>query len=403
MRALILALAALCVLPAAAQQEVEDAKRTVTAIENALKARPDDPTLWFFLSRFQSVAGNKAAAISAIEKAEQVGEGYLPSRENGFEKVWDEPAFQAAVRRMAAKLPRVDFPPTAFELQDRGLIPEGIAHDPKSGSFFIGSIAKGTIVRVEPPAQSYLFAGPESGLDQVLGIAIDVPRRILYAVSTSVLTDAGRKKARNAVVAFDVDSQRLLRRVEVPAAKQLNDVAIGLGGRVFVSDSEGGAIFEIPAEGPAKVLVPEGQLRGTNGIAVWPDGKRLYAAHSTGVAVVDIASAAVKRVPTPARESVAVIDGLYVWQGGLVGVQNYTTPGRVIFMDLSADGASITRVRTLLSHHHPALFEPTTGAPTDNGFYLLAATGVMRYNRQGVIENADTVPKPTILRIPLPR
>jgi hypothetical protein len=27
----------------------------------------------------------------------------------------------------------------------------------------------------------------------------------------------------------------------------------------------------------------------------------------------------------------------------------------------------------------------------------------MRYNRQGVIENADTVPKPTILRIPLPR
>ena len=402
MRKLIPTLAVFLAFSAFAQQDVEEAKRTVAAIETALKTRPEDPALWFYLSRFQSQAGDNAASIAALDKTMQYGEGLLPVQRD-FAKVWGEPAFQQRVKQMEAKLPRLDFHPTAFELEDRGLIPEGIAHDAKTHSFFVGSVAKGTIVRVEPPASPYLFAGPEAGLDSVLGIAIDAPRRILYAVSTSALTNEGQKKLRNAVVAFDVDSGRLLRRVDVPEAKQLNDVAVAPGGRVYVSDSESGAIFEITATGPAKMLVPEGQIRGSNGLAAWPDLKRLYVAHSTGIALVDPVSGAVKRVAPPPRESVAGIDGLYAWQGGLVGVQNVTTPGRVIFMDLSADGATITRVRTLLSHHHPALDEPTTGAPTDTGFYLLAATGVAHYNRQGKIDDPGAIRKPTVLRIPLPR
>ena len=240
-------------------------------------------------------------------------------------------------------------------------------------------------------------------LDHVLGLAIDVPRRILYAVSTSALTDEGMKRRRNAVVAFDVDTGRLLRRVDVAAAKQLNDVTVSLGGRVFTSDSEGGAVFEIMASGPPRVLVPEGQIRGSNGIAASPDAKRLYIAHSTGIAVVDLVGATLKRVAVPPRETVAAIDGLYEWQGGLVGVQNVTTPGRVIFMDLSPDGNTITRVRTLVSHHHPALDEPTTGAPSELGFYLLAATGVGHLNRQGKLERRETLRRPTVLKVPLPR
>lgn len=403
MRSLLAAFLVAASLPVLAQQDVEDAKRTIAAIEQALGQRPEDPTLWFYLARFQSQAGDKAASIAALDRVLAIGDGFLPSRENGFGKVWDDPAFQERVKKLEARLPRVDFPPTAFELEDRALIPEGIAFDPQQKAFFIGSIAKGTVVRVEAPLPARVFIGPEAGLDPILGLAIDAPRRTLYVVSTSALTEAGRAKRRNAVVAFDVDTAKLLRRVEVPEAKQLNDVAVAPGGRVFASDSEGGAIFEIPASGPARTLVPEGQMRGSNGLAVWPDLKRLYVAHSTGIALVDPATGSVKRVAVPPRETVAGIDGLYVWQGGLVGVQNVTTPGRVIFMDLSPDGTAITRVRTALSHHHPSLDEPTTGAPTDQGFFLLAATGVAHYNAQGKIENPGTVPRPTVLRIPLPR
>src|SRR6185369_13092925 len=201
----------------------------------------------------------------------------------------------------------------------------------------------------------------------------------------------------------DVDNARLLRRIDVPGAQQLNDVAVAPGGRVFATDSASGAVFEIPKEGAPRQVVAPNVIRGSNGLAASADAKRLYVAHSTGLASVDLASGAVTRMRIPERETVAAIDGLYEWQGQLVGVQNITTPGRVILMTLSPDGQSVTRVQTLLSHHHNQLNEPTTGAVTERGFYLLAATGVAHYNREGKIERPDTLPKPTVLRIPLPR
>jgi hypothetical protein len=399
----LLALALL--LPARAQQpDVEGAKRAVDAVQKLLEQRPEDATLWFYLSRFQSIAGDRAASIAALKKVEALGEGYLPDRA-GFAAVWGDTEFQAVRSRIEAKLPRLDFAPTAFELADRTLVPEGIAHDAPSKAFFIGSIAQRRILRIEEDGKARDFAGPEARLDAVLGIAVDAPRRVLYAVSTSALTEAGRKERRNEVVAFDIDSRRLLQRHAVPSAQQLNDVAIAPGGRVFASDSASGAIYEIAVKGPgpARELVPPGKLGFSNGLAASPDGKRLYVAHSTGLGRVDIATGEVALITNGTRENVAAIDGLYEWQGQLVGVQNFTNPGRVIVITLSRDGGTVTRVQTLLSHHHSALDEPTTGAIAERGFYLLAATGVTRYNAKGEIERPNEMPAPTVVRVPLPR
>lgn len=386
-------------------QDVEAAKRTIAAIEELLEQRPTDPTLHFYLSRFKADVGDKPGSVAALEKAGDLGEGFLPTREFGFATIWDHPPFQAARSKLEAKLPRLDYAPTAFQLDDRGLIPEGIAHDPHSRRFYVGSIAQKRILQVEADGTVSEFAGPAARLDEVLGLALDTPRRVLYAVSTSALTAKGEKDRRNAVVAFDVDSRRLLQRYDVAGAQQLNDVAIAPGGRVFASDSGSGAIYEIAVKGPgpSRELVPPGRIRGTNGLAVSPDGKRIHVAQSTGLAVVDVASGEVKRVANETRENIAAIDGLYEWQGQLIGVQNVTNPGRVILVTLSRDGAAVTSVKTLLSHHHSALDEPTTGAVGRDSFYLLAATAVTRYNREGKIDKADTVPLPTVVRIPLPR
>jgi DNA-binding beta-propeller fold protein YncE len=406
MRALLLLAALFLFLsaPLHAQQEIESARRTVAAVEKLLKDRPDDPTLWFYLARFRAVAGDRAGSLAALEKLLEIGEGFLPTADGfmGFGQVGQDPAFHALRTKFEAKLPRLDYAPTAFEIEDRTLVPEGIAYDAHQQAFYVGSIHHGTIVRVDSRNSASPFAGPE-GLDAILGIAVDTPRRILYAVSTSALTRAGEAKRRNAVVAFDVDSGKRLRSIEIPEALQLNDVAVALGGRVFATDSQSGAIYEIPKTGPARAVVGPNVLRGSNGLAPSPDGKRLHVAHSTGIAVVEIATGAVKRVAVPERQTVAGIDGLYEWQGQLVGVQNVTTPGRVILMTLSSDGASVTRVQTLVSHHHTALYEPTTGVVTDRGFFLLAATGVSHFNREGKLDREDAIPKPLVLRVPLPR
>lgn len=399
--ALLFALAA--ALPAPAQEPGTIA-RVRASIHEALEKRPDDATLNFFLARVDALSGDAHAATQDLEKTQALGDGFLPAKQLGFEKVWDDPGFQAERARMEAKLPRLDYAPTAVELDDRGLIPEGMAYDPASESFFVGSIAERKVVRVTKEGFVRDFTVEGAGLDHVLGLAIDAPRRVLYAVSTTALTIEGRKNRRNAVFAFDVDSGRLLRRMDIAGAVGLNDVAVAPGGRVFTTDSGSGAVYEVFAGKEPKAWVPAGGLPGANGLAVSPDAKRLYVAHNTGIGVVDLASGSLTpRLGNATRENVAAIDGLYQWHGQLIGVQNVTTPGRVILITLSSDGAAITSVKTLLSHHHNALDEPTTGAPTDRGFFLLAATGAAHYDGQGKIDDPDGVPKPTIVRVLLPR
>ena len=405
--AVLLAALLLAALPALPQQppDLEGARRTIAAIEELLKQRPNDANLYFYLSRFKADVGDKPGSVAALEKVNELGEGYLPTREFGFATIWDYAPFQATRAKLEAKLPRLDYAPAAFKLDDRTLIPEGIAHDPHSGRFYVGSIAHRKILQVEPDGTVSELVGLNAKLDEILGLALDSPRRVLYAVSTSALTTKGEKTRRNAVVSFDVDTRRMLMRYDVPGAQQLNDVAVAPGGRVFASDSGSGAIYEIAVKGPGatRELVPAGRIRGTNGLAVSPDGKRIYVAHSTGLAAVDVASGEVKRIENRTRENIGAIDGLYQWQGQLIGVQNVTNPGRVVLITLSSDGAAVTHVSTMLSHHHNALDEPTTGAVGRDSFYLLASTAVTRYNREGVIERPETLPQPTVLRIPLPR
>ncbi|HEX3098910.1 MAG TPA: SMP-30/gluconolactonase/LRE family protein [Usitatibacter sp.] len=373
------------------------------AVEKLLRERPRDATLWFHLARLDAQAGDARDCAAALEKVAELGDGFLPARELGFEKVWNDPAFEAARAKLESRLPRLDYAPIAFELDDTALVPEGIAYDAPSKSFFVGGVAGHRIVRIDENREESEFAGPAAGLDAVLGLAVDAPRRRLYAVTTSALSEPNVKPARNAVVAFDLVTRQVVKRFDVRAAAQLNDVAVAAGGRVYATDSGAGAVYEIPAQGDPRALVPPGALPGANGIAASPDGRRLYVAHSTGIAWVDVASGAVKRMAVASRENVAAIDGLYQWQGMLIGVQNVTNPGRVIAITLARDGESIAGVRTLLSHHQRGLDEPTTGAVGPDGFYLLGATGVGHVGADGRIERPESVPHPTVLRVLLPR
>jgi len=142
--AALLSLAASVTVHAQQPRDVEGAKRTIASIEELLKQRPNDGTLYFLLARFRSEAGDIKGAVAALEKASEVGDGFLPARDQ-FAVAWEDPAFKAVYAKMEAKLPRLDFAPNAFEIQDRTLIPEGIAYDAPSHAFFVGSVAHGLL------------------------------------------------------------------------------------------------------------------------------------------------------------------------------------------------------------------------------------------------------------------
>jgi hypothetical protein len=367
----------------------------LNAIAAALERRPKDATLYYWEAATWAQCGQLKPTLGALARTREYGAGFLPIRPMGFESVWSEPDFQEEYAAFARALPKVnEQAPVAFTVYGRDLIPEGVAHDHETDALYLGSTLRGQIIRVRGGKQQ-VFADRRAGLANVLGLAIDARRRRLYAVNTNVLWPAPGVGAPNEVVVFDIDKDQLIERWTAPKAGQLNDVTIDVDGAMYVSDSRTGAVYRgrAGAEASLEDLTPAGSLGGANGVAMGEGD--LFVAHATGVARVDTTTGAVTPLTNPVRETVAAIDGLYWYAGKLIGVQNATNPGRVIEIALDDSRTQVTRVRTLLSHHHPALNEPTTGAVAGDRFLVLANSYI------GMVDEAGKVRDPNALRDPI--
>jgi len=368
-------------------------------IRERLKTRPDDPTLYYYLALAEFAEGNRPGGLEALEKVADLGHGFLPVRGMGFDAVWGDSAFQNVRGRLEKKLPRVTSARELFRL-DRQLIPEGIAWDPQSRCYFVGSVAASRIIRIDARGKVSDFA-VAGELRQVLGLALDAGRRRLHAVSTT-LVEGARDSVSNRVVTYDLATGARVRSVAVPAATQLNDVTVAASGELYTTDSGAGGVYRIRESGVVDTLVATGRLPGVNGVAISSDGTGLYLAHSTGIARFEFATGELlPRIEVPPGETIAAIDGLYADGHTLIGIQNVTNPGRVIRIHLRADGKGAERIETLLSHHHPAIDEPTTGVIVGRSFALLATTQVARFKPDGTLESPETLKRPVALMVSL--
>jgi len=396
--------AMLAILPLAevsAAEPCADGQATLAALTSALARDPGDATLHYYQAAAWAHCGEVDASVAALRRAAEHGDGFLPVRAAGFERIWNVPAFRAERLRLEQRLPRVAIDaPVAFRLADPRLIPEDIAYDARDDVLYVGSIARGEIRRVDAQGEDRVFAGRDDGLEQVLGLAIDPTRRRLYAVSTSQLLPPD-EPVRNALLVFDLDTGKRLARLDAADAGQLNGVAVAADGAVYVSDSQRGGIFRAsPDDSALQCWIPAEQLRYPNGIAVADD--IVYVAHATGIARIDRQTGAVRsRIDNATRETLAAIDGLYYADGALIGVQNWTNPGRLMRFDLAVDGGTVIAAHTLLSHHHPALNEPTSAAIDGERVLLLANSQVGHLQPDGSWRDEDSLRPPLVLALPL--
>lgn len=104
----------------------------------------------------------------------------------------------------------------AFALTEKDLLPENVAFDANTGSFFVGSTRKGKILRVTADGTVSDFVGPRGhGLWMVAGMKADAERRRLWVVSSYGSGLEGyqaRKGSPAALVSFDLDSGRPVAR-----------------------------------------------------------------------------------------------------------------------------------------------------------------------------------------------
>lgn len=376
------------------------ARASLERIQALRKERPGDGVLVFYQALVHVSLGERDAALELLRSLKGRKLGLIPVRDVGFDSVWDDPEFQKIREALADEEPQTPASPVAFRLKDPKLIPEGIAYDAEDKRFFIGSVAQHKIVAAHAKELSD-FSSAADKLDAILGLAVDITRKYLYAVTTNAFEESAKKERRNAVVQYDLKDGRLTDRFAAPDAMQLNDLAVAQDGTLYVTDSETGSLFrKKPEEKALTKFGATGALRGANGIALAPDGA-LYVTLSTGIARVDTTSGEPTRLPQPDTVVTGGIDGLYWHDGDLIGIQNSTNPGRVIRIALTDKGMRIAGVTVLQSHHHPEFDEPTTGAIANGALHVIANSYVGHYQPDGTIKDTADLKRTAIVAVPL--
>jgi hypothetical protein len=367
-------------------------------IDELRQTRPDDGLLIYYRAMTRAALGERQGALSDLRSLLGRRLGLIPLRDDGFVKLWEDAEFQSLRQQLAADEP-VTRPPAKVlaRLGDPKLIPEGIAYDAKRKRFFIGSMAQNKVVVLDRSGKSRDWSRASDGLDQILGLAVDARRELVWAVSSN----GPREPRRNVLVAWRLTDGRLARRVAVPEAAQLNDLAVAPDGTLWVSDSEASTLFRLrPKADRAERVIDAGRLRGANGVALAPDGA-IFVTLSTGIAKVNPEKREFTRLPEPATVVSGGIDGLYWHQGDLIGVQNGPNPGRVLRLKLDPRGEHILSMNVLQSHHHPEFDEPTTGAIVGNSIVVIANSQIARREPDGKLISPETLRAPVLLRIGL--
>jgi sugar lactone lactonase YvrE len=229
----------------------------------------------------------------------------------------------------------------------------------------------------------------------------------LWAVSTAERVMRGFAESddkRAGLFAFDLATGKLMKKIvaePADAPHYYDDLAVAPDGRVFVSDGGSGAVYVLPPDGrELSVLVPSRTIQAPNGLAITPDGRRMFVSDYAGfIFRVDLASGAATRLPQPKHATFYGIDGLDWHASGLIGIQNGVDPPRVVRLRLSPTDSEIRRVE-VLEMNHPMFAEPTLGVVVGDDFYCVANSHgrVMRLSRESLLKGLSP---PAIVRIRL--
>ena len=355
-----------------------------------------------------ALIGEPAAAMRILERLAAQQVAFDLAGDDDLASLREREDFAEVQRRMDALATPVGQAQPAVSLAQRDLIPEGVAHDAKTGAFFVSSVRHRKVVRVTPDGKASDFVTEgQDGLQAAMAVAVDAPRRALWVSSRATAQMSGFKpgdpEGRAFLAEYDVDSARQRRVVSAPDGGVVSDLTIAGDGTVYAADPENGSIYVLaPGAKSFRTLVEKGSMRSAQGMTLAADGKTLYVAdYARGVARVGLADGSVSWLAAPPDTALTGIDGLVLAGRWLVGIQNGLTPHRVIGLRLDEAGQAITEAR-VLERGHRAFDEPTLGVVVGSDFYFVANSQYGHFRRDGTLDETRLVGA-VVLRTPLPQ
>ncbi len=398
---------------AGAAQQAGDFGEMRRLLRGAQEIAPGNSTVLFYLAREEARAGNTDAALDLLELLSVQGTTRDIRADSGFSSLMSGAAFErfleidAALRANSSQLVSSD---TAFVLDDPDFIPEGIAYDPVDSAFYVGSLHRHAVVRIDRAGKQRTFIpSGRDGLGQVLGMRVDPARRRLWLASLVLDSMAPRHSSGVRGWAFvhshELPGGRVVSRHPAPdsaIAHLLNDLVITRDGDVYVTDTEAHSVYRLGAGKSAleRVMGPEELFHYPNGIAI-DSANHLYVAHYEGVSVTrrdQVPHPRLRIMPRPPGVTGGGIDGLYACAQRLLAVQGLAGFQQVTAFELSADGEAV-RAAFPLERRHPIHDWATTGTFAGGDFYYLANAQLRRLAANGALSPPTKAGRSVILRI----
>ncbi len=348
-------------------------------INEALQYFPNHPILLYRQAAAYALAGTPLKAMAPLRQTAAMGLVFNVWQNADFRSLQKRPELQRILDLYAKNAQPLKGSRLVFSVPQKGLLIEGVAYDPDGGRFYLGSVRRREVLRLDRNGKGDVLSRPQDGLWGVMGLRVDAAGRKLWAALSAVPQMSGFKAddaGRAGIAAYDLKSGKLEKKLVLPGkpeAHLLGDLAVDKKGAVLATDSQAPVIYAVPASGSElEVFLRYDLFQSLQGLDFSPDGKTIFVAdYSVGVYAIDRQTKAVRYLEVPRTAALIGIDGLYFYQGSLIAVQNGLRPNRILRIFLNKDFSRIERV-TVLEANEPTMTEPTLGCLVNDTFYFNA-------------------------------
>lgn len=416
------------------QGELEEAHRELIA---AVDGWPQHGQFVYGLSICEARLGQSEAALERLEDLVRRGDAVPLAQDPALASLQESDRFRALIQAVEALQARqVGQEDVVFELPDPRMVPEAVAFDEVTGSYFVSSIHQRKIVWRTGEGQLTTLR-PAKALWAVSGLAVDASRRLLWAGTGALPNMQGYRPqdaGKTALVAFDLDSgQEVLRFQRQTEGHRLADLTVAADGTVFVADAaaviwrtvleQDGGQVEKGSEAEAserwqrfstslsntpiserelpstlEVISPPDFLRSPQGLTVSADQKLIFAAdYIYGISVFHRDSGNWFYLEEPEGVALFGIDGLHVMDGQLIAIQNGRRPQRILRLMPDVEARRIVKSE-VVAMNLPSWSEPTLGTVVGEAFVYVANSQWDRFDADGQLPVTESLAAPRILR-----
>lgn len=385
----------------------KDYKLFYSKIKEANEVHPYHQGIQYQAGLAAALNGNSKEAITFLKKAILTNADFVLDGNQDLKSIFETKEFKTLLELQKKLKQPTSKSDTVFTLTDRQLHVEGIDFDKKEKAFYLGSIHKRKVVRVDSKgaATDFCNSGFE-GMTSVFGLKVDTKRNLLWVCSSPMPEMQNFDSTlRSAVFKFDLISRKLIQKYQASTSEPdgiFGDLILTSKGEPYISDSKNNKIFIVnESTGKLESIFSSDEFWNIQGLAFSADEKFLFISdYIKGIFKLNLSAKSLEMVRCPLDVSLKGIDGLYRYENSLIAIQNGVNPFRLIQLQLNKEGTTITSYQTL-ENNHPAFGEPTLGTLQQNTLYYIANSQWGGYDKEHKPKSADKLQDIVVLSLKL--